>query len=278
MTPRAARTLMRRCVLTLVAAAITVVFLFPIYWIASLSLQDTLTSSSFPPHFLFTPTFRNYRNLFLEANFAPILANTAIIALGTTAVALVLGIPAAYALARFKVGSGEHVSFAVLSVRIIPSYVAVVPLFLLLNQLGLYGTRTGVILATSVVAVSFATWMMRAFIIAIPVELEEAARIDGCSRLGTIFRIILPLAAPGLVATSLFTAILGWNDFVFVLILGGEGAKTMPVALSGLVTEQRVEWGQLAAGGVLTMLPVIVFALLVRRYFLTGVVSGGVNE
>jgi multiple sugar transport system permease protein len=275
---RASRVLVRRCVLLLLAAAITVVFLFPIYWIVSLSLQDAITSSSFPPHFIFAPTFRNYRNLFVEANFAPVLANTAMIALGTATVALVLGIPAAYALARFKVGSGEHISFAVLSVRIIPSYVAVVPLFVLLNKLGLYGSRSGVIVATSVVAISFATWMMRAFIIAIPVELEDAARIDGCSRLGVIFRVVLPLAAPGLVATSLFTAILGWNDFVFVLILGGEAAKTMPVALSGLVTEQRVEWGQLAAGGVLTMLPVIVFALLVRRYFLAGIVSGGVNE
>ena len=193
-------------------------------------------------------------------------------------VALVLGIPAAYALARFKVGSGEHISLAIFSVRIIPSYVAAVPLFVLLNRVGLYDTRTGVVMATSVVAISFAIWMMRAFIVSIPIELEEAARIDGCSRIGAILRVVLPLAAPGLVATGLFTAILGWNDFVFVLILGGETAKTMPVALSGLVTEERVEWGQLAAGGVLTMLPVIVFALLVRKYFLAGTVSGGVNQ
>ncbi len=275
---RKARVLARRGLLSLTAAAITVVFLFPIYWIACLSFQDAVTSSSFPPSFWFSPTLDNYRNLFVEGDFARVLANTAIIALGTSVVALALGIPAAYALARLKVGSGEHISFAVLSVRIIPSYVAVVPLFVLLNQIGLYDTRSGVILATSVVAISFAIWMMRAFIIAIPVELEDAARIDGCSRLGAVVRVVLPLAAPGLVATALFTAILGWNDFVFVLILGGEAAKTMPVALSGLVTEERVEWGQLAAGGVLTMLPVIVFAVLIRRYFLTGMVSGGVNE
>lgn len=278
MTRRTNRNLLRRCALALLATAVTVVLLFPIYWIACLSLQDAITSSTFPPRFIFTPTLRNYRNLFVEASFGPVLANTALIAIGTTTVALALGIPAAYALARFKLGSGDRISFAVLSVRIIPSYVAVVPLFMLLNRFGLYGSRIGVILAISVVAVSFATWMMRAFIIAIPKELEDAARIDGCTRLQAIVRVVLPLAAPGLVATALFTAILGWNDFVFVLILGGEGAKTMPVALSGLVTEQRAEWGQLAAGGVLTMLPVIVFALLIRRYFLTGIVSGGVNE
>jgi multiple sugar transport system permease protein len=276
-SPRTRR-LVRRTVQFALAAAITVVFLFPIYWIATLSFQDGLTSSTFPPQFLFMPTLENYRDLFVESSFAPVLTNTVIIAVGTTVLALALGTPAAYALARFDVGSADRISFAVLGVRIVPSYVAVVPLFILLNQLGLFGTRAGVIVAISLVAVSFAIWMMRAFIAAIPVEIEDAARIDGCSRLGAIWRVVLPLAAPGLVATAVFTAILAWNEFVFVLILGGEAAKTMPVALGGLVTEERAEWGQLAAGGMLTMAPVIVFALLVRRYFLAGVTSGGVSE
>ena len=181
--------------LSLLAATIAVVFLFPIYWIGTLSFQDALTSSTFPPQFIFFPTLRNYRNLFVEANFAPVLANTAVIALDTTLVALVLGIPAAYALARFRNGSGDRISFAVPSVRIIPSYVAVVPLFVLLSQVGLYGTRCRSHHVTSVVAVSFAIWTMRSFIIAIPVELEEAARIDGCSRLEAMVRVV-PLAAP----------------------------------------------------------------------------------
>jgi multiple sugar transport system permease protein len=269
---------LRRVVLTALASAIIVVFLFPIYWIGTLSFQDGLTSSSFPPQFVFTPTFENYYDLFVESGFAPILANTVIIALGTTVLALLLGTPAAYALARFDFGANDKIAFAILSVRIIPSYVAVVPLFILLSILGLFGTRAGVIVATSLVAVSFAIWMMRTFIRAIPVELEDAARIDGCTRLGAIWRVVLPLAAPGLVATGIFTMILAWNVFVFVLIRGGEAAKTMAVALGGLVTEERAEWGQLAAGGMLTMAPVIVFALLIRRYFLTGITSGGINE
>jgi multiple sugar transport system permease protein len=269
---------LRRVLLTALASAIIVVFLFPIYWIATLSFQDGLTSSTFPPQFVFTPTFANYRDLFVESGFGPVLANTVIIALGTTALALLLGTPAAYALARFRFGSADRISFAILSVRIVPSYVAVVPLFILLNTLGLFGTRAGVIVATSLVAVSFAIWMMRTFIAAIPADLEDAARIDGCTRLGAILRVVLPLAAPGLVATGIFTMILAWNEFVFVLILGGEAAKTMAVALGGLVTEERAEWGQLAAGGMLTMTPVIVFALLIRRYFLAGMTSGGVSE
>ena len=267
----------RRVVLTGLAAAMTVVFIFPLYWIATMSFQDGPTASTLPPKFVFTPTLRNYTALFESSGFGAVMRNTTFIALGTTVLALLLGTPAAYALARFRVGSAEQISFGVLSVRIVPSYVAVVPLFIILQQLNLFGTALGVIVAGSLVGISFVIWMMRAFFAAIPAEIEQAAMIDGCSRLGAIWRIALPLAAPGMVATAVFTAIGAWNEFVLVLILGGEAAKTMPVALGGLVTEQRAEWGQLAAGGVLTMLPVIVFALLVRRYFLTGMTAGGVN-
>jgi multiple sugar transport system permease protein len=271
------RRTVRRVILTGLASAMTVVFIFPLYWIATMSFQDGITASTLPPKFIFAPTLQNFRNLFESSGFGAIMWNTTVIAVGTTFVALLFGTPAAYALARFPVGSSEQISFTVLSVRIVPSYVAVVPLFIILQQLNLFGTAVGVIVAGSLVGISFVIWMMRAFFMAIPPEIEQAAMIDGCSRLGSIVRIALPLAAPGLVATGVFTAIGAWNELVLVLILGGEAAKTMPVALGGLVTEQRAEWGQLAAGGVLTMLPVIVFALLVRRYFLTGVTAGGVN-
>jgi multiple sugar transport system permease protein len=276
MSSRARRRL-RRVALTGLAVAMTVVFVFPIYWIITMSFQDGPTSSTLPPKFVFWPTLGNYVNLFTGSGFGAVMRNTAVIALGTTVLALLLGTPAAYALARFRVGSAEQISFTVLSVRVVPSYVAVVPLFIILQQLNLFGSALGVIIAGSLVGVSFVIWMLRAFFTAIPVELEQAAMIDGCSRLGAIWRIVLPLVAPGLVATGVFTAIGAWNEFVLVLILGGEAAKTMPVALGGLVTEQRAEWGQLAAGGVMTMLPVIVFALLVRRYFLSGMTAGGVN-
>jgi multiple sugar transport system permease protein len=273
----ATRRRLRRLVLTALAVAMTVVFVFPIYWIITMSFQDGITASRLPPKFIFWPTLGNYVALFTGSGFGAVVVNTTIIALGTTLVALLFGTPAAYALARFQVGSAEQISFSVLSVRIVPSYVAVVPLFIILQQLNLFGTALGVIVAGSLVGISFVIWMMRAFFASIPVEIEQAAMIDGCSRLGAILRVALPLAAPGLVATGVFTAIGAWNEFVLVLILGGEAAKTMPVALGGLVTEQRAEWGQLAAGGVMTMLPVIVFALLVRRYFLTGMTAGGVN-
>ncbi|MFN8524014.1 MAG: carbohydrate ABC transporter permease [Chloroflexota bacterium] len=273
----AARRRLHSAFLTLLATAMSVVFIFPIYWIATMSFQDGPTSSTLPPKFVFWPTIANYVNLFETSGFGRVLGNTIVIALGTTLVALVLGTPAGYALARFRVARAETISFAVLSVRIVPGYVAVIPLFIILQNIGLFGTRLGVIVAGSLIGVSFVMWMMRAFFSAIPVELEEAAMIDGCTRIAAILRISLPLVAPGLVATAIFTAIGAWNEFVLVLILGGEAAKTMPVALGGLVTEQRAEWGQLAAGGVMTMLPVIVFAVLVRRYFLAGSTAGSVN-
>jgi len=267
----------RRAIVTAAAAFVTIVFLFPIYWIITLSFQDGITSSSYPPKFIFAPTLATYGALFESSGFGDVLINTVEIALGTTVLALLLGTPAGYALARFRIGSAEQISFSILSVRMLPSYVAVLPLFMLLQAMNLFGTIAGVIVATSLVGVSFVIWMMRAFFVAVPPELEEAAMIDGCSRPVALFRVVLPLVVPGLVATAVFTAIGAWNEFVLVLILGGEGAKTMSVALGGLVTEQRAEWGQLAAGGVMTMLPVLLFAVLVRRYFLSGLTAGSVN-
>jgi multiple sugar transport system permease protein len=263
--------------LTFLACVMTLVFIFPIYWITATSLQDGITASAVPPQFVFAPTLDNYIGLFTEADFGRVMLNTVEITVGTTLLALVLGTPAAYALARFRGLSTPQVSFNILSVRLLPGYVAVIPLFILLQRIHLFGNIFGVIVAGSLGAVSFVIWMMRAFIATIPVELEEAAVIDGCSRLGAVGRITLPLSAAGLVATSVFTAVAVWNEFILVLIIGGEDAKTMPIVLSTLVTAHRAEWGQLAAGGVLTMVPVIVFVLLVRRYFVAGMTAGSVN-
>jgi multiple sugar transport system permease protein len=268
---------LRRTVLTLLATAVAVVFIFPLYWITVMSFQDGVTASRLPPTFIFWPSLHNYTRLFEESGFGRVMLNTTIIAVGTTVLALLLGTPAAYALARFRVGSAEQISFTILSVRMVPSYVAVVPLFIILQYLGLFATIAGVILASALGGIAFVIWMMRAFFVSVPLELEQAAMIDGCSRPGAVMRVVMPIVAPGMVATSVFTAIAAWNEFLFVLILGGERAKNMQVVLASMVTDQRAEWGQLAAGGVLTMLPVIVIALLVRRYFLEGLTAGSVN-
>ncbi len=255
----------------------SVIFIFPLYWITVMSFQDGVTASRLPPTFVFWPSLQNYIRLFQDSDFGRVMINTTVIAIGTTALALALGTPAGYALARFRVGSAEQISFSILSVRMVPGYVAVVPLFIILQYLGLFATIVGVIVAGALGGIAFVTWMMRAFFLSVPLELEQAAMIDGCSRPEAVVRVVLPIVAPGLVATSVFTAIAAWNEFLFVLILGGERAKNMQVVLASMVTDQRAEWGQLAAGGVLTMLPVIVIALLVRRYFLEGMAAGSVN-
>ena len=264
--------------LTTVMLIITIIMIFPLYWITTMSLMDGKTASSYPPQFLFIPTMENFVNLWNDSHFEGTITNSIVLTLGNTILAIILGTPAAYALARYKLGPSEHISFAVLSIRILPAYIAVFPMFLLLLELGIFGTRLGVIIAISLVSISFVIWMMRAFFMAIPVELEEAAIVDGCTRFGALIRIVLPVAAPGLVTTAVFTSIIGWNDLIFCLILGGEYAKNLPVALAGLVTEFRSEWGQLAAGGVITMMPVVVFSIFVRKYFLAGLTAGSVTN
>jgi multiple sugar transport system permease protein len=263
---------------TSLMVAIIVILLFPIYWITTMAFKDFVTTTRIPPAWIFTPTLDNFRNLFGSEGFGRPLVNSVVIALAATAISLVLGTPAAYSLARFRFRLAGHLAFFILSVRMAPAFVMVIPLFLLINQVRVFGSLSSVIFAHTLMALPLVIWLVRSYLLTVPAEIEEAARIDGCSRLGALVRVTLPLAAPGLVTASVFALIGSWNDFVFAQILGGEVAKTMPVTLGGLVTQtHRLEWGLLAAGGVLTMMPVIIFALLVRRYFLSGLTMGAVD-
>jgi multiple sugar transport system permease protein len=277
MSGRAARRAQEALVTGLMAAVLAVL-LFPIYWITTMAFKDFIVTTQIPPAWIFRPTLVHFENLFRSEGFGRPLVNSVVIALSSTALSLVLGTPAAYALARFQFRLSGPVALFTLGVRMVPTFVMVIPLFLLINQARIIGPHWAVICAHTLIALPLVIWLMRSYFGTVPPELEAAAMIDGCTRLGAIVRVSLPVAAPGLVAAAVFSLIGSWNDFVYALILGGESAKTMPVTLGGLVTTSyRTEWGLLAAGGTLTMMPVIAFALLVRRYFFSGLTLGAID-
>ena len=162
--------------------------------------------------------------------------------------------------------------------RMVPRIVIVLPYYVIMSELGLLDTYTSLILAYTTFALPFAIWMMIGFFQDIPVDLEEAARVDGCDRLGVLWHIVVPLAASGLAATSVFAFLLGWNEFLFSLILTSSSAtRTLPVVVAGFVTDRGVAWGEMSAGGVLIALPVIIFALLVQKYIVRGLTMGAVK-
>ncbi len=264
--------------LWVVIAVSLAVCLFPIYWMASASLKPGLLTFAIPPAWVWAPTLENYRNLLGKVAFGRYVVNTLIVASVTTVLAITFGSLAAYAFTRFRFPGATAIPLFYLVMRMVPRIVIVLPYYVIMSELGLLDTYTSLILAYTTFALPFVIWMMIGFFQDIPVDLEEAASVDGCNRLGVLRHIVVPLAAPGLAATSVFAFLLGWNEFLFSLILTSSSAtRTLPVVVAGFVTDRGVAWGEMSAGGVLIALPVIIFALLVQKYIVRGLTMGAVK-
>jgi len=265
----------------LVIILITLAIIFPVIWLVSTSFKNPVDIFAVPPIFIpGNPTTDHYATLFFEADIFKYILNSVIVASITTLVSLLAGTLAAYSLARFKfpLNLNFHLSFWVLSTRMFPPIVTIIPLFAMMRFFGLVNTRIGLILAYSAFNLPFVVWMMRGFFMEIPKELEEAAMVDGDSRMTAFRRIILPIAKPGLVATAVFTMILSWNEFLFALILSQtRAAATLPIGIASTVTQYEIKWGQMSAAGVIAVVPVLVFAFIVQRHLVRGMSFGAIK-
>lgn len=265
---------------TLVFIAL-VVALLPVYWAVTISLKNEKDQFAVPPLWVgFKPTLAHYRDAFIERGFGSYLLTSLIVALLSTFCALLLGTFAAYGLARFRLPYrlGHRVSLWILSTRMFPPIVTAVPLFLLMRDLQLLDTMLALIIVYTGFNLPFVVWMMRSFFAELPKELEEAALVDGDSRMGAFFRVALPLVAPGLAATAVFCLIISWNELLFALIMAQtDAAMTLPVGIAGQVTQYEIKWGVMSAAGVVAMLPILIFAMLVQRYLVRGLSLGAVK-
>jgi multiple sugar transport system permease protein len=256
------------------------VALFPFWWIINTSLKqpvDIFGALTLYPHH---PTFTNYRQLFDVYHFGSYLQNSLVIVVVSVSVSMVLGTVAAYPLARnrlrFGLNSGSLA--ATLLVRMLPVILLVIPIYIILGKAGLLNTKLGLILIYTCFNTSFVIWMMQSFLAEIPRDIEEAAMVDGDSRLTALRRIVLPLAAPGLAATAIFGVIATYNEFLLGLSLTSTpAAETVPVGVSTLIGKIQVQFGPMAAAGVVGALPIIIFALLVQRHFVRGLTLGAVK-
>jgi multiple sugar transport system permease protein len=261
----------------LVLALIAVYALTPIVWTVLTSLKLPRDILTVPPSLTFTPTLDNYQEALFKGGFARALLNSVIVGAGATLLSLAAGSLAAYALARFRFRGSNVLAYAILMTRMFPPVIAGLPLFILFQNLGLVDTHLGLILAHTTFSLPFVVWMMRSFFFTIPPSLEEAAMVDGCSQLGALVRVTLPLAAPGLAATSIFALIGSWNDLFFALILSRTNTPTLPVTAASFVTEQGVLWGQINAASVIIMAPIVVFTILMQKHLTRGLIAGGVK-
>jgi len=260
----------------LIFAVIFVAFVFPIYWMVLTSFKPADQVITYPPLFYTSQlTLDGFREA-LEARGNVVLKNSLIIAITVTLISVAVGALAAYSFARFRVG-GFHLPFWILSTRMTPAVAAIIPLFLLINKLGLIDTLPAVMITHLMLTLPFAVWMLRGFFMEIPVVLEEAAMVDGASRLRAFIRIVLPIAAPGLAVTAFFCFIFSWNEFMFALILTRRAATTLPVAISGMYAAHGVLWSTMSALAVLGIIPVVILAIIAQRYLIRGMTLGAVD-
>ena len=266
----------RRSVLRLGAAlTLLVVVLGPFLWMLQMSVRPSEDILGYGLGFV--PTLENYRALWI-GNFPRSFANSVAASASSTALSLLIGVPAAYALSRWRFRARRAIALWILSTRMAPPIAFTIPFFLAYRYLHLLDTVTGLVVIYLTFNLALVIWMMQSFFDSVPRELEEAAWIDGCTVWGAFRRIALPLAAPGVAATGVLCFILSWNDFFFALILTRTSAMTAPVAIVNFMQYEGWEWGKIAAAGSLVMLPVVVFTFFVRSYLVHGLLAGGIKE
>ncbi|MFI6157915.1 carbohydrate ABC transporter permease [Kitasatospora sp. NPDC051170] len=255
------------------------VMAFPVYWMVLTAFRPASQILHVPPEFWpRTFTLDNFRRAMGSDTFWENVRSSVLIGAGTVVISLVVGTLAAFAVARFAFAGRRALILVLLCVQTIPLIALVIPVYLLLNDLALTDTLTGVILTYLAFALPFTVWMLRGFIVAIPPELEEAAMVDGCGRLGAFRRVTLPLLAPGLVATSIFGLVQAWNEYVLAyVLLSSNDKRTLPIWLVSFQTSFGTDYGGLMAGATLTALPVVVAFLLVQRRIAAGLATGAVR-
>jgi len=249
-------------------------FMLPFLWMVLGSFKTTVDFLSYPPVWFFQPTLENYRQVFADNAFARYVLNSLLVAAGATFFGLLFGIPAAYALARWR---RSAMGIVLLAARMAPGIAFLIPLFVLFLQFHLVGSYISLIASHLIFTLPLTVWLMVGFIEALPVEIEQSALIDGCSVPGVLLRVVVPLTAQGIAATSILSFIASWNNFLFALVLANENTKTLPVAVLGYIGYTSIQWGTLMAASCLITTPVLVLALCVQKYIVRGLVAGAVT-
>jgi multiple sugar transport system permease protein len=227
-----------------------------------------------PPELIFQPTLRNFENVFGTQNFMRYIMNSIIIAGGCTLIGLLIGLPAAYSIARFR---QNRLAIVILMARMVPGITFLVPLFIIFRTLGMVDTYTSLILAHMLVGLPFIVWVMVPFFESIPRELTEAAVMDGASAIRAFVMVVLPLSGPGIVTAAILSFVFSWNNFMFSIVLASNKTRTVPVAIYNFISYAQIDWGGLMAAAVVITLPVLVLAIVTQRYVIRGLTAGAVK-
>jgi multiple sugar transport system permease protein len=273
--------------LTLLTIPVLVFIYFPILWLVSASLSTQVELFAKPPHWIpQSPTLQNYLEIIFPSlavssvprTFAISLLNSMKIASAVTIICIFLGSLTAYAIVRIPFKSNHAIQVGILGTRMIPEISLIIPLFIVASSLHLINKPIVLVITYMSFALPYTIWMMAAFFQSVPVELEEAARLDGCTRPGILFRVVIPISLPGLISTAMFIFLLAWDEFFYALIFTSTlAAKTVPVAIAEFVGRYTVNITGMMAGGIMAALPPVILALIFQRYIVSGMTAGAVK-
>lgn len=252
-------------------AIVILIFLVPLLWMVASSFKQNVDIQDTSKVFAFTPTLQNYDNVFGRDTYLKFVFNSLWIAVCATGLSLLLGVPAAYAMSRFNM---QKSALVVLLARIIPGVSLLVPWYFIFANLGWVGGYGVMIISHMFILIPISVYIMMSFFDSMPIELEEAARVDGLTPIGAFVRIVLPLSRPGVATAGILSLIFSWNNFMFALVLTGSGTKTLPVAVFDFVSYASIDWGSIMAASLIMTLPIVVIALFTQKYIVSGLTAG----
>ena len=273
---------------TTLAGIVSLIYFFPVLWIILTAFKTHNDALAVPPKWFFTPTLENFIGVFsrtyskgqeaVDTGFDLFFFNSIFIAGISVLLAIIIGTLAAYAFSRYPLRGNDTYLFVILTTRMLPPIVVIIPIFLMFRNLGLSDTHTGMILLYTAVNLSLSVWLLKGFIDEIPREYEEAALIDGYTRFQAFTKVVLPQAATGIAATAIFCLIFAWNEYAFAVLLTSGTAQTAPPFIPTIIGNGGQDWPAVAAGATLFLLPVMVFTILLRKHLLRGITFGAVRK
>jgi len=264
-------------ILNIIAILIVFIFLFPYLFMVTSAFKTRLETFAYPPVWIFTPTLENLKSIFENINIAFYLKNSFIVATAASILTMLIAIPATYSFARYRFPFKDSMAYGFLFLQMVPGISVVFALFYIARTFNVYDTYYYLVFVFLLWNIPFAIWMLRGFVEAIPIELEEAAMVDGCSRFRAFLRITLPLMVTGLAATTILIFIGAWNEFQLAFFLTSTKTRTLPTTIAFFMTHSGIKWGEMFATAMVGTLPVVIFALLVRRYFISAMTFGAVK-
>jgi len=267
-------------IISLLILAVLIIFsVLPFLWMVSTAFKTPSELYTAVPVLVPSkPTMANFTYILQRGSFGLYFRNSTLVSLGTTILALAVSLMAGYGFSRFRFPAHNKLLFGFLIIQMFPGVLLIIPLFQLVKALGLMDSMWALILANTTFAVPLCTWLLKGFFDQIPKDLEEAAMIDGCSRFGAMWRVILPLAIPGIIASAIYVFIGSWDELVFAITFtSSDAVRTLPVGLSRFISSYEIQWNQLAAATVLATVPVLILFMFIQRYVAQGLVSGAVK-